>query len=183
VALSLSDTELSYETFRGAELFGVGLGLRVDLAPHWQLELAADVLGSDEDGVEQMAVPLSAGVVASLFPEGIFDPYATAGLGLMVSQVDEAERGDTEHYAQVEGYLGGGLALHLGDFLVTSDLRLVALSARPDRSPPEAAYVPVDTGDDVTVRGGAPGTTLLAPADGDDVNVGVQFLLGVGLEF
>lgn len=184
--MNLGDTDLAFETIQGADLLGVGAALRFDLDTNWMIELGVDVLGAEANGVEQISAPITASAIAHLFPDSVIDPYAIAGLGIILTEYDDPSYADVEQYSQFMGHIGGGLEISLGSILVTSDVRFLMMQSRPDRDSvvPEFTSGSSDDGS-ISVRGEESNVSAsnTASGDADAMNTGVQFMLGAGWRF
>ncbi|MBN1947184.1 MAG: hypothetical protein JW797_16050 [Bradymonadales bacterium] len=185
--MSGSDTQLSTEQIEGPNLIGFGAACRIGLHRYWMLELGLDVLAGSENGLEQVTVPLTASAIAHFLPQAVVDPYAIAGLGVMFTEMDDPSYSQIEQYVQMSGHLGGGLQIQMGALLLTGDVRFLIMQARPERQytstieqAQEEEFIP-------TVRDGSGSIdTTLPPAqqyDRDEVNLGVQFFMGLGWQF
>ena len=188
-AMSLGDTDLAFETIQGASLMGAGGAIRFDLDDHWMVEVGIDVLGAEENGIEQLSAPITLSAMAHLFPDSVFDPYAIAGLGIILTEYDDPAYSEVEQYSQFMGHLGGGLEINLGSIVVTSDIRFLMLQARPDRNSVVDGFGNTESvSSAVTVRGEEPpDSTGSAPTTGsgeaDAMNTGLQFMVGAGWRF
>jgi len=188
--MNLGDTDLAFETIQGADLLGVGAALRFDLDTNWMIELGVDVLGAEANGIEQISAPITASAIAHLFPDSVIDPYAIAGLGIILTEYDDPNYADVEQYSQFMGHIGGGLEISLGSILITSDIRFLMMQSRPDRDSvvPEFTSGTSDDGS-ISVRGdenaSASNTAGFNSSEGDAdaMNTGVQFMLGAGWRF
>jgi hypothetical protein len=179
VSLNESDTDLAFETVQGANLLGVGAGLRFAVDPHWVVELGLDFLAGEEDDADQIAVPLSVSALARLFPDSVIDPYGIAGLGIMFSEFDDPDYAEVEQYSQFFGHVGGGVEINAGPILITSDLRLALMQTRPERDEPLGAG---GSGGGVSVRGDGDVVTV-TEQDPDDMSTALQFTIGAGWRF
>jgi hypothetical protein len=180
MGLNESDTDLAFETIQGADLFGLGGALRLDVDSHWMVELGLDILASEEDGVEQITMPLTLSLMAHLFPDSTIDPYGVAGVGVIFNEVHDPSYG-IDQYSQLEGHLGAGVEINLGEIVVTTDLRFLTMGARPNR----------DLFDDTFDNSGRPTIQedddaedpLLQNTDPDQWSSAVQFMVGAGWRF
>jgi hypothetical protein len=177
--VSLGDTSLQYETFEGATLVGVGGYLRGMFDPHWGLEIGVDILGADETAYSQFAVPVMAGLVASLFPDSFVNVYGIAGGGLIFNNIEYyggnvGSPGVDESFIQLTGQLGAGVELNVGPFQITSDLRWLFMQARPERDLNTLRAAPLPTTQTVAA---APSSNI------SDVTNALQFTLGLGGSF
>ena len=188
-AMSVGDTDLAFETVQGAELLGAGGAIRFDLDSNWMLEVGLDVLVAEENGIEQISAPITLSAIAHLFPDSVFDPYALAGLGIVLTEYDDPAYSEVEQYSQFMGHLGGGVEINLGNILITSDIRFLMLQARPDRNSVVDGFGNTESvSSAVTVRGEEPTTTAASNptsgyADADAMNTGLQFMVGAGWRF
>jgi hypothetical protein len=191
--LSTADTQLSAETIAGANLLGLGVALRIGLDEYWAVEVGMDVLGGSDGDAQQSTVPADLSIMAHLFPGSFLDPYGIAGVDLIFSEYDDPAYTEVERYTQLGGHVGAGLELDLGGILVTSDLRLLGMGARPDRTTvasttsalaSDGSYQPTvhdDTGDVTTPE--TTGSTGASDGNADSFNMGFQVMLGVGWQF
>jgi len=183
--LNESDTDLEFETVSGANLMGVGGALRFDLDPHWGIEIGLDILAGEAEGADQISVPITLSAMAHLFPDSVIDPYAVAGLGIMLSEFDDPHYVDVEQYSQFMGHVGGGLEINAGPIVITSDLRLALMQTRPDRDVP-LIYQEGSGGGGVSIRGDEVGgvtTSTVSNNDADAMSTGLQFNIGAGWRF
>ena len=189
-AMSLGDTDLAFETIQGADLMGAGGAIRFDLDDNWMIEVGVDVLMAEENGIEQISAPITLSAMAHLFPNSVFDPYAIAGLGIILTEYDDPSYSEVEQYSQFMGHLGGGLEINLGSIVLTSDLRFLMLQARPDRNAVVDGFGNTDSvSSAVSVRGEEPTTSSAnttpssSSEDADAMNTGLQFMVGAGWRF
>lgn len=185
-----SDTNLTYESIEGTELFGAGAALRIDLIDYLMLEVGMDVMGVQYNGIRQLSVPLTVSFLPHLYPDTAFDPYAVAGFGVVFSEFDDPDYHRIENFAQLEGHLGLGLEINLDDFLVTTDARYFFLQPRPDRDRIGTIELAQDVddgeGSSITVHNPNDLTDGIEPLDArepDDISEGFQFMVGFGWRF
>lgn len=182
-----SDTNLSYESIEGRELFGAGAALRIDLIDYLMLEVGMDVMGVQHNGIRQLSVPLTVSFLPHLYPDSAFDPYAIAGFGVVFSEFDDPDYNRVENFAQLEGHLGLGIEINLDDFLVTTDARYFFLQPRPDRD--QIGTIELAQGVDdgaISVHNPNDLTDSIEPLEAsepDNVSEGFQFLVGFGWRF
>lgn len=175
VGVSYGDTRLTSRNLKGNDLAGLGLGLRVPLDRHWSLEFAADLLAGEveEDGAEMAVLPMTASLMAHLFPSSQLDIYGLGGIGIHRTAI-QRQIGLDESYTQLGAHLGVGAELKLGHLLVTGDVRYLFLQNRPD---------PVtlqDSGQGLTSAEAEPAPTVVRETVEDDLNTAIQVMLAVG---
>jgi hypothetical protein len=174
VALNYGDSQLNGGSLDGAEVGGFGVGLRVGLDKHWGLELAVDILGGQQQGAEMAVLPITASLMARLFPESRLDVYGLAGGGVYQTAIRYDDLPD-ETYLQLGAHAGGGVELKFGHLLLTADVRFLLLEARPalvnnDRTASQGL---------VNDNGGQPAPRE-RQAPEDEFQGGLQGMLGVG---
>lgn len=178
VGISYGDTRLTSRNLEGNDLAGLGIGLRVPLDRHWSLEFAADLLGGtiEEDGAEMAVLPMSASLMAHLFPGSRLDIYGLGGLGIHRTAI-QRDVGLDESYTQLGAHLGVGAELRLGHLLLTGDVRYLFLQNRPD---PVRLQSDDTTGQGLTSSENEPAPVVVRETVEDDLNTAVQVMLAVG---
>ena len=174
VGVTYGDTQLSSRNVKGNDLAGLGLGLRVPLDRHWSIEFAADLLGGsvEEDGAEVAVLPMTASLMAHLFPASKLDIYGLAGLGIHRTAI-QRDVGLDESYTQLGAHLGVGAELKLGHLLLTGDVRYLFLQNRPDP-------VRIQSEQGLTAAESDPAPVVVRETVEDDLNTAVQVMLAVG---
>ncbi|MFA5624082.1 MAG: hypothetical protein WC966_03355 [Bradymonadales bacterium] len=111
---------------------GVGLYLRIRPLRYIGVELASDILISEENSISTFKVPLTVGVMGHLFDYGIFDLYAIGAGGIIFNTVNYGSYSQfNEKFIQFTGQLGAGLGLNFGGFELFLDARYTLTQARP----------------------------------------------------
>ncbi len=174
VGLSFGDTEAANGTLEGNDVSGFGLGLRVGLDKHWALELAADLAGGRDQDREIAVTPLSASLMAHLFPESRLDLYGLAGVAALTTSINNRELPD-ENFTQLGAHLGAGAEIKMGHLLLTGDVRMLWLQPRPG---------PITILDAETSEQGLENpdarTNITREEPAEDINEAVQVMLGIG---
>jgi hypothetical protein len=180
VGISYGDTRLNSGTLKGNDVAGLGIGLRAPLDRHWSLEFAADLLEGtmDDDSANITVLPMTASLMAHLFPSSNLDIYGLGGVGIHRTAI-QRNPGLDESYTQLGAHFGMGLELKLGHLLLTGDIRYLVLQNRPDP-------VRTDGGETAenSLRTAAeePASTEGQDQDQveDDLNTGIQGMLAIG---
>jgi len=116
-------------------LMGGGVQLRFRNQGHWGFELALDAMKSNiADGAfVRTSYPFTFAPMLYIFknrPENHFNIYATAGFGLMASDISlyEGSRQErSQQFWEVLGQAGGGLELRFTRLALFADLRAVGM--------------------------------------------------------
>ena len=180
VSLSLRTVGITFDEKRsgsleGNDAAGFGLGLRLDLDKHWGLELAADLAGGRTEDSQIALTPLSASLMARLFPESRFDIYGLAGVAVIHTAIDNRIEPD-ETFMQLGAHLGVGAELKFGHLLLTGDMRYLFLQPRPG---PVQTQRPATTNEQGLTEGDDDAQVVREkPEEGFDG--GVQVMLGIG---
>lgn len=134
-------------------LWGGGVQLRFRNQGHWGFELALDALKATvaEGAFQRTSYPFTFSPMLYLFknrPETRFNLFATAGFGLMGSDVTlyegtRQERG--QQFWEVLGQAGGGLELRFSRLAISADLRAIGMLL-DQGSEPGQFYDGVDSG-------------------------------------
>ncbi len=130
VGITYGDTQLSRGNLEGHDVGGLGLGLRADLDHHWTLEIAADLLGGEQEDSQIAVIPITTSIIARLFPRSRVDLYGLAGVGLHRTAIDYQNARD-ENFMQLSAHAGAGAEIKFGGLLLTGDVRYMFLEARP----------------------------------------------------
>lgn len=173
VTLNYGDTTLDSGSIDGAEASGLGVGLRVPLDRHWGLEFALDLAQGSQGDADLAVMPITASLMARLFPASRLDVYGLAGAGIYQTAVRYRDRPD-ESFMQLGAHAGGGVELKFGHLLLTADVRFLFLEARPD---------PLRSSSRTTSQGLLAEDSSPAPTTAtveDDFQNAVQGMLGVG---
>jgi hypothetical protein len=175
VGVTYGDTQLNSRNVKGNDIAGIGLGLRVPLDRHWSLEFAADLLGGtvEEDNSEVAVLPMTASLMAHLFPSSRLDIYGLGGLGIHRTAI-QRDAGLDESYTQLGAHLGVGAELKLGHLLLTGDVRYLFLQNRPD----PVAIQSSEQG--LTPAESDPAPQVVRESVEDDLNTAVQGMLAIG---
>ena len=173
VGISYGSTDLANGKLDGEDMAGVGVALRVGLDDHWQLEFAVDYAEGSSEDANVAAMPVTASLMARLFPDSILDLYGIAGGGIHYAKIDYTLPTGDVTYMRWGGHVGGGAELRLVDhLLLTGDVRYLMLQAPPD-GVPQLRTAPQSLEDRRTAE--------VVKEDVDDaVTNGVQFMLGIG---
>lgn len=171
--MEIEDTALAGdELFAGDTFGGVGVYMRGKFMPNFGLEITVDVAGNTSyEDFNHIMVPVTAGFMAHLFPDSVFDLYGIVGGGILFNTVDyqpmQPARQCIEHYTQFLGQLGGGMELDLGALELIVDARYLLLQARPERGDTVVSLAPLPVADE----------------DADSLTNAFQFSLGLGGNF
>ncbi|MEO1271501.1 MAG: hypothetical protein AAFX99_25690 [Myxococcota bacterium] len=130
-ALSFDDNTVTGGSLDGEDMAGFGVGLRMNLDQHWAVEFAVDLAGGRGDLYDVAIMPVTASLIARLFPESRLDLFGLAGGGVYFTEYDYHAQIPNDAYMLAGAHVGGGAELKLGHFLLTGDARYLILQNAP----------------------------------------------------
>ena len=178
VGLSFDDNTLARGSLDGEDIAGFGVGLRLNLDRHWATEFAVDMAGGRGDFYDVAMMPVTASLIARLFPQSKLDLYGIAGGGVYFTEYDYHAPVPNDAYILGGGHVGGGAELKLGHFLLTGDVRYLVVQNAPtavnvQRSAASAGQALTEDGDVAPAR-------LVRDDTEDDWRRALQAMVGLG---
>lgn len=173
--VAVEGQKLNLDTMENATMGGVGFQVRGLLNDNVGLELSVDILGSQNDTLQQTTVPLMLSVLYYIIPDGAIRPYGLIGTGLQFSAL-EYENGFRYDFVEFAAQAGGGVEVRLADnFGLHADVRFLGIFTNLD---PEANIYSECS---ATLGYNDPFCNKISADDG--LNLGIQFMAGASIYF